>query len=495
MTRQAGRRGAIVGGIVGSLDVKRHLTCILSADAVGYSSQMARDEEGTIRVLAAHRAVIDGIIAFHQGRIVGTAGDSVLAEFPSAVEGVRCATEIQDAIKTRNDSLPEERRMLFRIGVNLGDVVVKNGDLLGDGVNVAARLQSIAEPGGICISSSVYDQITGKLDLGFRDIGDQTLKNISRPIHVYRVSGATQPVRAGPPLPKPARRSGKGTLAAGAAAALLVGAAIAWQLGWLSVDHGGGRPATVPAAPPAAAPTALPGDVATPAQASADAQAQRAQAEADAARIRAEAEALKRQAEAEVTRTRAEAAAVRSARTKADAEAAAARIRAQAEADAARIRDTAEKQAAKLADASRSATAPTPSASTATSGTSPPAASPTAAVTAFDGTWKVTIRCEAYGKATEGYAIDFVVGVRDGYLHGGRGILGTPGSLRMEGAIAADGSARLGVRGRSDDPKYEMKGPIPPGSPYRYEVRARFEGTSGTGTRAERPCDVRFSRQ
>ena len=192
-----------------SLDVKRHLTCILSADAVGYSSQMARDEEGTIRVLAAHRAVIDGIIAFHQGRIVSTAGDSVLAEFPSAVEGVRCATEIQDAIKTRNDSLPEERRMLFRIGVNLGDVVVKNGDLLGDGVNVAARLQSIAEPGGICISSSVYDQITGKLDLGFRDIGDQTLKNISRPIHVYRVSGATQPIRGVPPPPNAVRRSGK----------------------------------------------------------------------------------------------------------------------------------------------------------------------------------------------------------------------------------------------------------------------------------------------
>jgi len=107
----------------------------------------------------------------------------------------------------------------------------------------------------------------------------------------------------------------------------------------------------------------------------------------------------------------------------------------------------------------------------------------------------VTIRCEAYGKATEGYAVDFVAGVRDGYLHGGRGILGTPGSLRMEGAIAADGSARLGVRGRSGDPKYEMKGVIPPGSPYRYEVRARFEGSSGTGTRAERPCDVRFSRQ
>ena len=478
-----------------SLDVKRHLTCILSADAVGYSSQMARDEEGTIRVLAAHRAVIDGIIAFHQGRIVGTAGDSVLAEFPSAVEGVRCATEIQDAIRTRNDSLPEERRMLFRIGVNLGDVVVKNGDLLGDGVNVAARLQSIAEPGGICISSSVYDQITGKLDLGFRDIGDQTLKNINRPIHVYRVSGATQPIRGVPPPPKAVRRSSKKILAVGAATAVLVGAAIAWQVGWLSVGHDGGRQAAVPAAPPAAAPTASPNSVETPAQASADAQAQRAQAEADSARIRAEAEALKRQAQAEATRARAEAEAARIARTKADAEAAAARIRAQAEADAARIREAAEKQAAKLADAGRSAPAAAPSTSTATSEPPTPVASQAAATTAFDGAWKVTIRCEPYGKATEGLAIDFVVGVKDGYLHGGRGVLGTPGSLRMEGAIAADGTARLGVRGRSGDPKYEMKGPIPPGSPYRYEVRARFEQSSGTGTRAERPCDVRFTRQ
>jgi class 3 adenylate cyclase len=181
--------------------VKRRLTCILAADAVGYSRQMGQDEEGTIRVLSAHRSVIDGIITFHQGRIVSTAGDSVLAEFSSAVEAVRCAVEIQEALKTRNESLEEHRQMHFRVGVNLGDVVVKNEDLLGDGVNVAARLESMAEPGGICISSSVYDQITGKLDLGFLDIGEQSLKNISRPIRVYRVSGASVPVRPVPMAP------------------------------------------------------------------------------------------------------------------------------------------------------------------------------------------------------------------------------------------------------------------------------------------------------
>ena len=182
--------------------LKRRLTCILATDAVGYSRLVDEDETGALRVLAAHRAVIDGIIAYHDGRIANTAGDSVLAEFGSVVEGVRCAVEIQDALKTRNESLPEAQRMHFRIGINLGEVVVKGDDLLGDGVNVAARLQSIAEPGGILVSSSVYDQITGKLDLGFEDMGEQALKNIARPIRAFSVSGAGGTVR-GQPVSRP----------------------------------------------------------------------------------------------------------------------------------------------------------------------------------------------------------------------------------------------------------------------------------------------------
>ena len=179
--------------------VKRKLAAILATDAVGYSRMMAADEEGTMKVLSAHRSVIDGIIEFHEGRIINTAGDSVLAEFVSPTQAVRCAVEIQDALKTRNDSLPEAKRMLFRIGVNLGDVMVKGDDLLGDGVNVAARLEGIADPGGICVSSSVYDQIAGKLDLGFVNIGAQNLKNIQRPIQVYRVErGGAQVVPAAP---------------------------------------------------------------------------------------------------------------------------------------------------------------------------------------------------------------------------------------------------------------------------------------------------------
>lgn len=175
--------------------IKRKLTAILSADAVSYSRMMSENEDQTLRTLADQRRILDAIIQAHEGRIVNTAGDSVLAEFSSSVAAVRCAIEMQEALKTRNDLLPSDQRMLFRIGVNLGDVMISGSDLLGDGVNVAARLQSIAEPGGICISSSVYDQISGKINLGFADLGEQNLKNITRPIHVYQLTGANAPIK------------------------------------------------------------------------------------------------------------------------------------------------------------------------------------------------------------------------------------------------------------------------------------------------------------
>lgn len=211
--------------------LKRKLVAILAADAVGYSRLMAADEEGTMKVLGAHRAVIDGIIEFHEGRIVGTAGDSVLAEFASPTEAVRCAVEIQDAMRTRNDSLAEDKRLHFRIGVNLGDVMVKGDDLLGDGVNVAARLEGIAEPGGICISSSVYDQIAGKLNLGFVDIGAQALKNINRPVRVYRVE---RDGRAAPTAIARGRTGIRRGKWAAVAAVLVIGAGLAWYFKFLS---------------------------------------------------------------------------------------------------------------------------------------------------------------------------------------------------------------------------------------------------------------------
>ena len=203
--------------------VKRRLTAILAADAVGYSARVARDEEGTLKTLAGHRRLIDGLISDYGGRIVGTAGDSVLAEFGSSVDAVRCAVEIQEALATRNGSLPERARLDFRIGVNLGDVIVDGTDILGDGVNVASRLEGIADPGGICIASSVFDQISGKLNIGFEDIGERSLKNIGRPVRAYRVA------RAG--APRPRRGRSRRTLvatASGAAVSVVVALAVVY---------------------------------------------------------------------------------------------------------------------------------------------------------------------------------------------------------------------------------------------------------------------------
>ncbi len=139
--------------------VQRRLAAILAADVVGYSRLMGEDEEGTLATLKVYREVIDGLIAGHEGRVFGSAGDSVIAEFASPVEAVCCATEIQLELEKRNTDLPEPRRMRFRIGVNLGDVVVEGDNLLGDGVNVAARLESLARPGGLCISNAVLEHV------------------------------------------------------------------------------------------------------------------------------------------------------------------------------------------------------------------------------------------------------------------------------------------------------------------------------------------------
>ncbi len=167
--------------------VERRLAAILSADVVGYSRLMEADEEATIRALNACRQNVDELVASHHGRVFGSAGDSVIAEFASAVESVRCATKIQRHQERQSADLPEDRRMRLRIGINLGDIVVEDGNLLGDGVNVAARLEGLAEPGGLCISANIHDQVAGKLDLVFDDLGEQTVKNITRPVRAYRV--------------------------------------------------------------------------------------------------------------------------------------------------------------------------------------------------------------------------------------------------------------------------------------------------------------------
>jgi adenylate cyclase len=175
-------------------NVERKLTAILSADVKGYSRLMGEDEVGTLRMLTAYREVTDALIQQHRGRIVGTAGDSILAEFASAVDAVQCAVDIQQALKTRNAALPSERRMEFRIGINVGDVIVEGPQIYGDGVNISARLEALAEGGEICLSGTVYDQVENKLVLGYEYLGEQTVKNIAKPVRVYRVRLAREAV-------------------------------------------------------------------------------------------------------------------------------------------------------------------------------------------------------------------------------------------------------------------------------------------------------------
>src|SRR5258707_4047457 len=153
--------------------VERRLAAVLAADVAGYSRLMGTDEVGSARTLREHRAVTDALVAKHAGRIVKTTGDGVLLEFPSVIDAVECAVAVQAVMDQRNEGVPVDRRMLFRIGINLGDILIEGDDILGDGVNVAARLEGIAEPGGICISSSVNDQVRGKVAVEFTDLGAQ----------------------------------------------------------------------------------------------------------------------------------------------------------------------------------------------------------------------------------------------------------------------------------------------------------------------------------
>jgi class 3 adenylate cyclase len=183
----------------------RRLTAILAADVAGYSRLMGADEEGTHERLRAHFAeLVHPKIAEHRGRGVKNTGDGLLAEFPSVVDAVRCAVEIQRGMAEREPEVPEERRIRFRIGINLGDVIAEEHDIFGDGVNVAARLEGLAEPGGICVSRVVRDQVRDRLDLGFEDLGEQQVKNIARPVRVYRVGEHAAPIEQPlPALPSP----------------------------------------------------------------------------------------------------------------------------------------------------------------------------------------------------------------------------------------------------------------------------------------------------
>jgi adenylate cyclase len=190
--------------------VERKLAAIFAADVEGYSRLMGLDEVGTLRTLTAYRVIVDRLISSHRGRIFNTAGDGLVADFASAVDAVQCAVEVQDAISKANADRPAGDQMQFRIGVHVGDIIVQGDNLFGDAVNVAARLEALAEPGGICISGAVRDHVGAKLPVEFIDLGEQQVKNIAQPIKAYRIGGATSPTATpvvGSALPLPDKPS------------------------------------------------------------------------------------------------------------------------------------------------------------------------------------------------------------------------------------------------------------------------------------------------
>src|SRR5712691_10773011 len=222
--------------------VERRLAAILAADVVGYSRLMGADEVGTLRALRAHlRELIDPTIAARRGRVVKTTGDGLLAEFPSAVEAVACAIAIQRGLASRNKNTPEEKQLTYRIGINIGDIIIEANDIFGDGVNVAARLETLCEPGGLCISRAVRDQVRDKLRVAFDDLGEQIVKNIARPVRAFGLS--PKAIAAAPELPQSAghaatRRGRPEMFVAFAVVLAIAGAGGAW---WLL-----GAPATAP---------------------------------------------------------------------------------------------------------------------------------------------------------------------------------------------------------------------------------------------------------
>lgn len=224
--------------------VQRKLTAIFSADVQGYSRLMGDDEVATIRTLTAYREVMATLIHRHRGTVVDSPGDNLLAEFASALDAVQCAVEIQRELKSRNTALPPHRKMEFRIGINVGDVVVEGQRLYGDGVNIAARLEGLAEGGGICISGTVYDQVENKLSLEYESLGEQAVKNITKPVRAYRVrleAKTLAPAMTGEKLVEPRHRQ---RIALAVVMLLLAGA------GAVTVKSLSSRSASLPASAP-----------------------------------------------------------------------------------------------------------------------------------------------------------------------------------------------------------------------------------------------------
>ncbi|MGL4242377.1 MAG: adenylate/guanylate cyclase domain-containing protein, partial [Beijerinckiaceae bacterium] len=207
--------------------LKRKITAIMAADIAEYTRIVAEDEEEALARLESYRRVFDDFVARSGGRVFNTGGDSVMCEFQSAVEATRCAIDIQESLRTRNLALPPNRQMHFRIGISIGDVVERNGDLLGDGVNVAARLQTLAEPGSICVARNVQEAVANKISVPFRDLGHREVKNLPQPVHAFQIDmGGARPKTAPARMPASGNRLGRSPLVT-AALGLVAGVAIA----------------------------------------------------------------------------------------------------------------------------------------------------------------------------------------------------------------------------------------------------------------------------
>jgi len=451
------------------IPLKRRLATVLAADAVGYSRLMSEDEEGTLRVLAGHREVIDAIIASREGRIFGTAGDSVLAEFASPVEAVRCAIEIQSALRTRNAKLPEHRRMLFRIGINLGDVTIKDGDLLGDGVNVAARLEGISDPGGVCVSSSVYEQTLGKLTLGFSDLGEQALKNITRPVRAYSV------FEGEPALYRPAAGTKHRPVARNLAVAALVAIALVVGASWWFLH--------VPAPDPELAVWEAVRNSTNEAELKAYLEQFPGGAHAQVARTRLaglqaendqqrELQAALRKAQADAELARAEAARQKAAAQQARLEEELRRTR--AEAERARSAMEADRQRLDELEKQRQA-AQQPSASPA-----PPARVANAApAQRHDGAWVLAFECQPF-RTYPTFEGRVAATISNGIVTVEHGAPDDPEHIKGQGSV--DANDGVVIRGERYSPKLEKNVPV--------VIRGRFEGEqmTGTGSFARRPC-------
>src|SRR6266704_4246519 len=202
--------------------IQRRLAAILAADITGYSRLMHEDEPVTVRDLKAHQSVILPLIGRHGGRIIDTAGDGIMAEFPSVIGATECAVEIQTVMAARNEGVPESRRMRFRIGINLGDVIHDETRIYGDGINIAARLEALATPGSVLVSNTVYDQVRGKLPLTFEDVGERQVKNIEQPVRMYQLHIPGAPSKAVATLVRHAALTDRRRWIVGGLAAFLV---------------------------------------------------------------------------------------------------------------------------------------------------------------------------------------------------------------------------------------------------------------------------------